>query len=64
MKPDPRSSHRRVMLLFLAHYAASAPLGRLWRVQDGKLPPPEDVLGEWFWGTWQRVLDAEEEAEG
>lgn len=61
MAPDPRMPHRKVILLFMAHYAAAAPIGRLWRPVDGALPPPEDVLGEWFWGCWQRVLDCPEE---
>jgi hypothetical protein len=33
-------------------------VGRLWRPENGRLPPPEDVIAEWFWGTWQRVLAA------
>lgn len=59
--PDPRAAHTKVALLFFAHYHQDAPLGRLWRVEDGVLPPPEDVMGEWFWGTWQRVLQVAQE---
>ncbi|MCB9680775.1 MAG: hypothetical protein H6733_04820 [Alphaproteobacteria bacterium] len=55
---DDRAAHHRILLLFFAHYVQSAPLGRLWRPVDGRLPPVEDVVGEWFWGTWQRVLEA------
>ncbi len=56
--PGSRAPHRRVLLLFFAHYAAHAPLGRLWRPVDGQLPPPEDLVGQWFWGTWERVMAA------
>jgi hypothetical protein len=55
---DPRAAHHRILLLFFAHYMAGAPLARLWKSENGKLPPPEDVVGQWFWGTWLRVLDA------
>ncbi len=58
MEADNRAPHHRVLLLFFAHYAAAAPVGRLWRPENGRLPPPEDVIAEWFWGTWQRVLAA------
>jgi hypothetical protein len=58
MPPDPRGPHHRVVVLFFAHYAQQAALGRLWKAEEGELPPAEDVLGEWFWGTWQRVLRA------
>jgi hypothetical protein len=58
LTPDPRGPHHRVLLLFFAHYMQQAPLGRLWRVEGGALPPMEDVVGEWFWGAWQRVLRA------
>jgi hypothetical protein len=58
-QPDGRGSHQRVMLLFLGHYLAEAPLGRLWRTNEGgDLVPVEDVLGDWFWGSWRRSLDA------
>lgn len=57
--PDGRGAHQRVLLLFLAHYLARAPLGRLWRTNaEGGLVPTEDVVGDWFWGTWRRALDA------
>ncbi|MCB9663826.1 MAG: hypothetical protein H6732_06920 [Alphaproteobacteria bacterium] len=55
---DPRAPHSRILLLFVAHYLKDAPLGRLWKTVDGKLPPPEDVVGQWFWPLWLRVLDA------
>jgi hypothetical protein len=58
MPPDPRAPHHRVAVVFFAHYAQQASVGRLWKVEGGALPPTEDVLGEWFWGTWQRVLRA------
>lgn len=57
-EPDERASHHRMLLLFFAHYHHNAPLGRLWRSEGGSLPAPEDAVGEWFWGTWLRVLDA------
>jgi hypothetical protein len=58
-QPDGRGSHQRVMLLFLGHYFSEAPLGRLWRTTEkGDLVPVEDVLGDWFWGSWRRSLDA------
>ncbi|MFT5456322.1 MAG: hypothetical protein ACI9K2_002807 [Myxococcota bacterium] len=62
--PDPRNPHRDVLQLFTAFYLREAPLERLWIrgladtvAHDGQ-HLPEDVPGDWFWGTWQRVLDA------
>ncbi len=55
---DPRAPHRRTLLLFLADHFANAPLARLWGPTGrSDAPPPEDIIGEWFWPTWQRVLD-------
>lgn len=63
--PDGRAPHHRVLLLFFAFYAVKAPLGRLWRAgDDGQLPPPEDVIGEWFWCTWRSAMDAIEADDG
>lgn len=56
--PDRRGDHRHILLLFVATWLREAPLSRLWRSDDGRLPPMEDVAATWFWGTWQRVLDA------
>lgn len=66
--PDPRWDHRPFLLLFAGHYLREARLERLWlkglsdSVLDGDspVPPPEDVLGTWFWGCWIRLLDAME----
>jgi hypothetical protein len=72
---DVRCPHRRVLLLFAAHYLSDAALARLWvkriaepvpvefEVEDDKepLPIPEDIVGDWFWGVWSRVLDAVEQ---
>lgn len=53
--PDPRWPHRDLLLLFLGHYFANAPIQRLWARTDA--PPDIDPVGRYFWGTWQRVLD-------
>lgn len=65
--PDPRSPHADLALLFAAHYLREARLERLWirsmsdcAVPDRKLPPPEDVVGTWFFRTLRRVLDESE----
>lgn len=64
-EPDPRANHRLALLLFAAHYFASTPLDGLWEIdpQEPQGPPPEeliqlDVVGQHFWPTWQRLLDA------
>lgn len=61
---DPRAPHSRILLLFFAHYLRDAPIGRLWRTVEGQVPPPEDVVGQWFWPLWLRVLDAVDATEG
>jgi len=55
---DPRVPHQPLVLLFFAAYAQQVPLGRLWRANDGSLPAPEDIVGQWFGVLWRRVLDA------
>ena len=63
---DPRWEHRNMSLLFTAHYLADAPIERLWMKglsdslidENSRLPPPEDVVGSWFWTCWVRLLDA------
>jgi hypothetical protein len=62
--PDPRAEHADIALLFAAHYLREARLERLWvrslsDCADGesRLPPPEDIVGHWFWRTWLRLLD-------
>jgi hypothetical protein len=63
--PDLRSPHRSLLLLFTAHYFNETRVERLWLkglsdsiVDDtATLPPPEDIMGTWFWCTWQRLLD-------
>ena len=65
-EPDDRAAHRDVLQLFTAFYLREAPLERLWvrgladTLPGETSPLPEDVPGDWFWGTWQRVLDATE----
>lgn len=54
---DRRVPHQPILLLFFASYVQQAALSRLWRAPDGTLPPPEDVIGEWFPVLWRRVLD-------
>jgi hypothetical protein len=68
-EPDPRAPHRDILNLFTGFYMGEAPLERLWIrglsdtvIHDGR-HLPEDVPGDWFWGTWQRVLDASTGAE-
>jgi hypothetical protein len=70
--PDPRGEHGDLVLLFAAHYLREARLERLWikSLSDvvepddpGKMPPPEDVAGHWFWCAWSRLLE-EIEREG
>lgn len=64
-EPDRRWEHRSLCLLFAAHYLADAPIERLWLkglsdmlMDDAtRMPPPEDIVGCWFWPTWQRLLD-------
>ncbi len=67
-EPDRRWEHRSLALLFAAHYLADAPIERLWLKglsdmmvdSEAPLPPAEDIVGCWFWTTWQRVLAASE----
>lgn len=56
--------HGDLLLLFAAHYLREARLERLWVTElsdtaesDDALPPPEDIVGAWFWAVWQRLLD-------
>ncbi|MEZ4239110.1 MAG: hypothetical protein R3F59_23750 [Myxococcota bacterium] len=67
---DARADHVDLLLLFAAHYLREARLERLWVRSlsdcadgDSRLPPPEDIVGHWFWRSWQRLLD-EIELEG
>lgn len=53
--PEPGVPHRDLLLLFLGHYFANAPIQRLWTKTDS--PPEIDPVGRYFWGTWQRVID-------
>jgi len=65
-QPDPRVEHADLLLLFTAHYLREAPLERLWikdlsdcvdAEAEGRLPPPEDIAGHWFWRTFFRIVD-------
>lgn len=64
-EPDRRWEHRSLCLLFTAHYLADAPIERLWLKglsdmlmdEGARMPPPEDIVGCWFWPVWQRLLD-------
>jgi len=61
---DTRRDHRSMLLFFAAHYLGEARIERLWLkglsdsiVEENEpLPPPEDIVGTWFWCTWQRLL--------
>ena len=63
--PDSRWGHRSLLLLFTAHYLSEARIERLWLKglsdsivdEASPLPPPEDVVGTWFWTIWQRLLN-------
>lgn len=65
-RPDPRFDHRPLVLLFAGHYLAEARLERLWLrglsdvplTGDSPVPPPEDIVGTWFWPCWRELLDA------
>lgn len=68
--PDPRTAHGDLAVLFAAHYLREARLERLWirsmsdcAEESRKLPPPEDIVGVWFFRALRRVLD-EAEKEG
>jgi len=62
---DNRRDHRSILLFFAAHYLGEARIERLWLkglsdsiIEDSEpLPPPEDIIGTWFWCTWMRLLD-------
>ena len=61
---DPRFRHQDVLRLFAAFYYSEAPLERLWDPtlsvmpdEGGKVPLPEDVIGEYFWPLWLNVLN-------
>ena len=64
-QPDPRAPHRDVLRLFAAFYFSESSLERLWDPtlsvmpadETKKVPPPEDVIGEYFWPLWQSVLN-------
>jgi hypothetical protein len=63
-EPDPRGDHADLLLLFVAHYLREARLERLWvkslsdcADEAERLPPPEDIAGQWFWRVWLRLLD-------
>lgn len=61
---DHRGEHRTLLLLFTGHYFADAALERLWsEANTNETWPPArpvtiDTIGEYFWGTWQRLLAA------
>ncbi len=62
--PDPRTPHGSLVLLFAAHYLREARLERLWlrSLSDcasptQRIPPPEDIVGTWFFRGLRRVLD-------
>jgi len=62
--PDGRGQHRDLLLLFAAHYLREARLERLWiksmsdcADEQRKIPPPEDIVGAWFFRALKRVLD-------
>ena len=63
--PDPRAPHADMVLLFAAHYLREARIERLWlkamsdvsQDHEGRIPPPEDIAGAWFWRIWNRLLD-------
>jgi hypothetical protein len=63
-RADPRGPHKDILLLFAAQYFAHAPLERLWAEASENNTWPSvrvsvtDVVGQWFWGAWTRVLDA------
>lgn len=55
MSADPRWPHRDLLLLFVGHYFANAPIQRLWA--RGDAPAEIDPVGRWFWGAWRRIVD-------
>ena len=70
-EPDARAPHHDLALLFAAHYLREARLERLWVRSlsdcsdgDSVMPPPEDIVGHWFWRAWLRLLDEVEEESG
>jgi hypothetical protein len=68
--PDARAAHGTLALLFAAHYLREARLERLWvkSMSDcpdpaRRIPPPEDIVGTWFFRALRRVLDEAEREE-
>jgi hypothetical protein len=65
--PDPRAPHATLAILFAAHYLREARLERLWIRSmsdcgdpERRIPPPEDIVGIWFFRALRRVLDEAE----
>jgi hypothetical protein len=62
--PDARAPHRDVVLMFAAHWFATAPLERLWAdataLPSGQSSSSVDPIGHWFWPTWIRLLESSE----
>jgi hypothetical protein len=60
LRPDPRASHRDLVLLFAGHYLREARVERLWirALSDDTEPATvDDVTAPWFWPAWLRTLD-------
>jgi len=51
--------HRNTLLLFAGHYFSEMPLEGAWA--DSGDAHGTDPIGQWFWPTWQRILNTLEE---
>jgi len=65
--PDARGTHGDMVRLFCGFLYADAPIQDLWTPssttpQGQHSGAAEDILSQWFFGTWARVLDACSEA--
>ena len=58
---DPRWAHQDILLLFAGHYVAEAPFDRTLLSAAIDSEHPGQALGEWFWPTWLRLLNALED---
>ena len=59
-KPIYDIPHRNILALFTGFYFSDLPLERTWK--DAGDAIGADPLGQWFWPTWERLLNTLEDA--
>jgi hypothetical protein len=52
--------HQNVLALFSGFYFSDLPIERYWH--DSGEAVGSDPVGQWFWPTWQRILNLLEDS--